>query len=378
MADDAFRPRATGFESPRTRGPHAKWYTDEGVLTEERKRLFAAHWQLAGHEGQAPNPGDYLTTEVAGQDIILIRGRDEVMRAFYNVCPHRGHRLLDGCGAAKLITCPYHQWTFETTGRLRGGRGAMRDQVGLSPVRLNRLAGFLFICLDDDTPDLCDYAPDLEAQMLAACPDLLSYRVADGAEGFGNTYYCDANWKVMIDNFLECHHCDAAHPTFSDMMCIADNRFSLHQNFTYQEAPVADKAENAAFPLNRDHDALVGKFWFLFPNTAMGQFPGVPGFYASRFDPVTPHRTSRETVTLTTSTPDADAARRDRLRTEWNEQVVSREDAALCENVQRGMRQKGFDRGWYVTDPDAHDISEHAMRYFHDLYLTAMGADDEL
>jgi phenylpropionate dioxygenase-like ring-hydroxylating dioxygenase large terminal subunit len=192
--------------------------------------------------------------------------------------------------------------------------------------------------------------------------------VRDGAE-LGHSYQCRSNWKVMIDNYLECYHCQMAHPDFDEMMEISDSRFSLFPSFTYQHAPTKKKADNRAFPLDLEHDVLEGEFWWLFPNITLGRFPGVQNFYISRFDPLEPGLTSRYTVSLQPRTPtDKHAAERDRLRSHWSKTVVSQEDRKLCENVQRGLAQRGFEHGWYVTDLEDHGVSEHAMRHFHDLY----------
>jgi choline monooxygenase len=120
-----------------------------------------------------------------------------------------------------------------------------------------------------------------------------------------------------------------------------------------------------------DHDVLVGEFWWLFPNITLGRFPGTQNFYISRFDPVTPSRTSRYTLSLKPADDtDPGAPERDRMRSVWTRDVVAKEDQALCESVQRGMSHRSFHQGWYVSDLNDHGISEHAMRHFHDLYET--------
>ncbi|MGB3147250.1 MAG: aromatic ring-hydroxylating dioxygenase subunit alpha [Paracoccaceae bacterium] len=355
----------------------ARWYTEGDVLAREAVML-RDHWQLVGHEAQLKEPGDYISARLFDQDYFVIRGDDGTLRAFANVCPHRGHVLVEGCGHKGRITCPYHAWTFDRSGRLIGAKRTAttelppRGDIRLFEVALDRLAGFLFLNLSGKAQPLADFAPGLGAQIARHCPDLGSYVMEDGP-ALGHSYECAANWKVLIDNYLECHHCGIAHSSFDDMMDIAHSRFELFPNYTFQTAPTAGKAENKAFPLNLDHDVTVGHFWWLFPNMVFGQFPGVPGFYASRFDADGPHRTRRQTWSLTVAEPtDADMARRARLRSDWSVNVVSREDRALCENVQRGMRHDAFERGWYVTDPEAHGISEHAMRHFHHTYVAAM------
>lgn len=366
--------------SSRTRTLAAKYYISDDILAAEKKRLFFKNWLFACHASELDEVGAYRTLSIFDQNLFLVRTKEGEIKGFYNVCPHRGHMLLEGQGQKRGITCPYHAWTYSLDGQLIGARGLKsasgvnKSDICLSSVRVDQVLDLIFVNLDPNAPPLNEFAPGLSEQLLSACPDILSYRPAhNNNEELGHTYLCEANWKVMIDNYLECYHCENAHRTFSDMMDIPSSRFTLHQNYTFQVAPTAMKAENQAFPLNLEHDVTVGHFWFLFPNTVFGQFPGVPGFYISRFDPLTPDRTSRVTTTLIPEQmPDPDAARRDRLRAEWTVNVVAVEDQALCENVQRGMHQMGFQQGYYITDPHAHNISEHAMRYFHDLYLQAM------
>ena len=361
----------------RTLPAHA--YTDAAVLAEERERIFFRSWQFACHASELANPGSFVTLSIFDQDVIVLRDATGEMRAFYNVCQHRGHRLLDGSGQCRHIVCPYHAWTYTLDGRLKGARGLSakhgptRHDIHLTPVRVDVLLDFVFVNLDDNAAPLGDLMPGLASQIRSACPDIQSYLPADDSAGIGHSYECDANWKGLVDNYLECYHCDSAHPSFKDMMDIPNSTFEIAGNFTFQTAPTALKPESAAFPLNLEHDVTTGHFWWLFPNTMLGQFPGVPGFYISRLDPMSPDRTSRKTLSLVPREwPDADAQRRNGLRAEWTENIVSAEDRALCESVQRGMHQRGFDRGWYIVAPDAHGISEHAMRHFHKRYRAAM------
>lgn len=366
---------------PRDRCLAARYYIDDAVLEKERA-LFFRSWQFAGHAAQLRAPGDFITLSIFDQNLFLVRDRAGIIRGFYNVCPHRGHQLVDGgdagAGRKATLTCPYHAWSFGLDGRLRGrprqadSAGPARDDIRLFEIRVDRLVDFLFVNLDANAPPLAAAAPGLEAEILDAVPNMRAMTL-EAADALGNDYRCASNWKAMIDNYLECHHCGPAHRSFDDLMDISASRFALHESYISQTAPTALKADNLAFPLDLQHDVTVGRFWWLFPNTAFGQFPGVPGFYVSRFDPVTPHLTERTSLSLTLAEPtDQGMVDRHRRRAAWSAEVVGVEDKALCENVQKGMRQRGFQQGWYVTAPDAHDVSEHAMRHFHDLYLNAM------
>ena len=370
--------------TPRARILAADYYISSEILKKEKKELFFKTWQYACHAKELSKPGHFTTVSLFDQNIFLIRISEDEIKAYYNVCPHRGHVLLEGKGHRRIITCPYHSWAYTPDGKLIGARGidsaptVEKSNICLFSVKVDQILDFLFINLDPEAVPLNEFAPGLAEQILQACPDILSYQPTnDVNEGFHNDYQCESNWKVMIDNYLECYHCETAHRSFKDMMDIPLSKFNIHENYTFQVAPSAMKPDNKAFPLNLEHDVTTGHFWFLFPNTTLGQFPGVPGFYISRFDPLTPDSTNRVTTSLVPETmPDDDAVRRDKLRAEWNVNVVSAEDKILCENVQRGMHQKGFTAGWYITDPNAHNISEHAMRYFHDLYLQVMNSEE--
>ncbi len=352
----------------------AQYYLDRSVMEAETRDLLYRSWQFVCHVSDVAAPGDFFTFTLQQQDYFIVRTMEGDLRGYANVCPHRGHRLLDGQGNKARITCPYHAWTFSLEGALRGAKGMSRKSVdfenfGLIDIGIDTLAGLIFVNPSNDAVPLRNYAPGLEGQILRACPELERYVPdRDGAE-FGHTYVCQSNWKVMIDNYLECYHCQMAHPEFNEMMAIADSEFTLFPNFTYQNAPTKKKAENLAFPLDLEHDVLVGEFWWLFPNITLGRFPGTQNFYVSRFDPVATDQTSRFTLSLKPASPtDAGVPERERLRSVWTTEVVAQEDRSLCENVQRGMSQRGFKQGWYVTDLDNHGISEHAMQHFHNLY----------
>ena len=369
--------RAPVIESDRKRSLEAAFYISDDKLKEEKEKIFYSSWLYACHASELSEPGSFTSFSLFDQNLLLIKDREDEIRAFYNVCPHRGHQLVEGSGKKSRIVCPYHAWTFALDGKRVGSRksaslsGPSDGDICLSEIRVDRLVDFIFINLDPIAEPLSSFAPGLEQQMLSIEPDLPSFLPEESVQ-LDIDYPCQANWKVLVDNYLECHHCQTAHDQFNDMMDLGKSLFSLYRNFTFQVAPTENKEENKAFPLDRDYDITTGHFWWLFPNTLIGQFPGARGFYLSTVTPSTPDKTLRKSVTLKPPVPtDPGMERRHQQRAKWFP-TVSAEDKALCENVQRGMHQRGYQQGWYVTDPEAHDISEHAMRYFHDVYLEVM------
>ena len=347
-------------------------YTDECVLDLERRELFHKSWIYVCHESQLAHAGQFVTTDIYGQDVFVVRGPDGELRAFYNVCPHRGHRLVEGTGKRRIIVCPYHAWSYSLDGALVRSPGSENSDVGnadicLSAVRVETILSFVFINLDKDAPPLAEHAAGLADHIRSVRPELGDYRLRSNIDYFGGAYAC--NWKIVLDNFLECYHCGIAHRSFGDMMDVSGNRFSLHGNYSYQFLPTAGKAKNLAYPLDLEEDDLDGHFWFLFPNTIFSIFPGTKNFSVSRADPVSVEQTTRFFQTLT---PEDINTEREAARSKWGLEVVNEEDKALCENVQRGMRQNGFDRGYYLIDPEQGGVTEEAVKFFHDLYRSRM------
>ena len=373
----------TNRSSDRTRTLDASFYISDDALRQERTSIFFKTWQFACHISDLAEPGAYKTISIFDQNIILVRTLEGEIKAHFNVCPHRGHQLVEGCGEKRAFTCGYHAWTFSLDGALLGARGLKsaenveQPDIRLTPVRVDLLLDLVFVNLDPDAIPLDEYYPGLAEQMMAACPEsreYVQYSLRDGQKVFRSDW--QANWKVLIDNFLECYHCESAHPSFSDMLCIPDTVRNVYQHFTHEVTPLGKDPAKWPYPIDLEHDIHESHFWFLFPNTAIGRAVGVPNFYISRFEPNGPDQSIRSTIALRPPEwPDEDAPRRAKLRTEWSASSVGPEDQALCENVQKGMHQLGFQKGWYISVPDEHNVSEHALRYFHDLYLELMGAD---
>lgn len=153
------------------------------------------------------------------QEVIVVRGRDGVLRAFYNVCSHRAHRLLEGKGRKTVIVCPYHNWSYETDGAFKGGRGIEgvcdfdRIAAGLKPVKVEVLAGLVFVNLDPETRPLADIARAMGKDMAKHCQGLGALKLAHTVE-----VETAANWKALVDNDLESYHVASAHPALVDLL----------------------------------------------------------------------------------------------------------------------------------------------------------------
>ncbi|MCJ8336285.1 MAG: aromatic ring-hydroxylating dioxygenase subunit alpha, partial [Epibacterium sp.] len=205
------------MSSPLTFSLDAKYYTDPAIFEKEMSGLLMKPWQFAGHTNDIPNVGDYFAFEVAGQNLFAIRGRDKVVRSFYNVCQHRAHEMVTGTGNTRVVVCPYHQWTYELTGGLRAGPnikkvpGFDREKICLTEVRTEDFHGFLFVNLDDDAASMDEWYPGVREEIAEYVPHITDLAPLEWVEIPEN-----CNWKCSVENYSECYHCPSNHPTFAE------------------------------------------------------------------------------------------------------------------------------------------------------------------
>jgi phenylpropionate dioxygenase-like ring-hydroxylating dioxygenase large terminal subunit len=214
---------AQPFERARAMPPSV--YTCERFLRAELDHIFAKDWYCVGRADSLANPGDYTTCDLAGQPIAVIRDRDGRLRALSNVCLHRMSTLLQGRGNARSIVCPYHAWTYNLDGSLRGApamtlnHGFCKDQYQLPKVRCEEWLGWVFISLNDAAPSV--------ARQLAAVETMIAgYDMTNYTETFFEEHVWDTNWKVLAENFMESYHLPVCHAgtigglsRLEDMVC---------------------------------------------------------------------------------------------------------------------------------------------------------------
>jgi len=211
------------FEQARAMPPSV--YTSEEFLNRELSDIFSKDWFCVGRADALPNTGDYVTQDLAGQPIMVIRDKDGTLRAQSNVCMHRMSTLLHGRGNARSIVCPYHAWTYNLDGSLRGApamtlnEGFCKEHYTLPQVRCQEWLGWVFVTLNPKAPDV--------AEQLAQVEDMVGdYDMANYQETFFETHVWDTNWKVLAENFMESYHLPVCHAgtvgalsKLEDMIC---------------------------------------------------------------------------------------------------------------------------------------------------------------
>lgn len=188
-------------------------YNDRDIYDFDMDAIFLRSWLMVGFEVEFAEPGSYLSLTVGRSPIIVLRDRDGQLRGFHNSCRHRGAQICEnGHGRARTLTCPYHQWTYDLTGKLVHA-GRMPDDFdrtghGLRPIHVGTVAGTVYVCLSDDPPPFADFREKL-------APLLLPHGLANAKVALESTLIERANWKLVMENARECYHCSARHPELS-------------------------------------------------------------------------------------------------------------------------------------------------------------------
>jgi phenylpropionate dioxygenase-like ring-hydroxylating dioxygenase large terminal subunit len=332
------------------------WYTDPEILRREQERIFRPSWQYVGYSGQLAQPG-YVAAQVGQTPVVVTRDRDGELRGFVNVCRHRGFTIAEGEQRRETLQCPYHAWTYGLDGSLRAAPGSEeepefpQDELGLVPVAVDTWGPFVFANAGPEPEPLEQALGSLPAQVAELGLDVgsLVHHSRWQAE-------IDANWKIVCENFLECYHCQVAHPGFSEVIDVSPEAYVLSADgrLTTQHGRVRTASPTDVLPRSQFH--------FLWPNLEINIFPGEPNISIGPSFPLTPERTYRHLDYF--FGPDVEAAWIDDLLA-FDDQV-GREDAILVAGVQRGVSSGALEHGVLMSR------SEQLIGHFQALTAAAL------
>jgi Rieske 2Fe-2S family protein len=350
-------------------------YADPDIYALEQERIFERSWFCIGREEEAPATGDYLVRDVGRETILALRGDDGRLRAFYDVCRHRGSVLLDdtrGHLKGKAVVCPYHNWAYGLDGALIGTPnvpshgGLDRSSYGLREVRLETWEGFVFVKLSDDPRSLLE--------QLAIEPDEpLAYdRYALGELRIGHRleYEIEANWKIVHDNFNECLHCPGVHPELVKLVPMYRKGMVVDHERPDLGATLADGVYTFTLSGTSDLPLLPGlteldckTYWgySVFPNLMVNLVStGVVTF--TLYPRSVTHTTLIAEFLYRPETISGDGFDPSDM-VEFLD-LVARQDWEVCERAQRGVGSKGFVQGVY---PQADELLHRfALRYLEE------------
>jgi choline monooxygenase len=379
LTKQAFQKVSKGYDPvpKRSYSINTQCYRDPAFLQVEKEQVFHKSWQFLCHEEKLRDNGSYLAADVQGQSIVATRDKSGELRAFYNVCKHRGHELMSGEGRTNLIVCPYHAWSYNLDGSLKAARRSEHlenfdsNKMCLNQVKIETFCHLIFVNLDPDAAPLAEQSGELANEIMSYAPDL-----ADLTFSHRLTYNIKANWKTVVDNFLECYHCPVAHKDFVSLVEMDTYTVTTHGIYSSHMAK-AGQTNNKAYSID-DASCTDHAVWFLWPNITLMRYPGRGNFMVWRFYPVGPEETY-EVFDFFFETAEANEAEMEALK--FIDEVLQPEDIGLVESVQRGMNTPAFTQGRYMVDPEKSGLSEHAVHHFHglvlDAYNNAVTGDDE-
>jgi choline monooxygenase len=319
----------------------ASWYTDPRIAQLELQNVFSRAWQAVGRTAQVEKPGQYVTASVAGEPVVAVRGSDGKLRAFYNVCRHHAMTVMnEPCGLAQHMRCPYHGWTYNLEGELRGMtefEGVCnfdRAQNGLVPIRVETWENFVFVNLDP-------HAASLE-EFLGALAGLAK------PLGFGGlhfverrSYTLNCNWKVYVDNFLDGgYHVPHMHKGLNSVLDYTNYTIENVDRCCVQSSPVAvGKSSEASAAATRKGDRAY--YFWQYPNFMLNWYQG----YLDT-NLVLPLGVDRCEVIFDFYFGDTRESQMPYIRESMGvSERVQQEDILICDGVQRGLSSRAYQAG---------------------------------
>jgi choline monooxygenase len=340
----------------------APLYFSSETFEDEKKRLFAATWQVAGHVHQAANSGDYFTFDLIGEPLLVVRGGDGILRCFYNVCRHRAGNPASGCGNRKLFRCGYHGWTYGLDGALLvtpefdGVEEFDPKAFALAPVRIEEWFNLIFVNLDPNARSLREYLGELPAQ---------AEKLNFGSMRFSErrTYEMNCNWKTYIDNYLEGYHVPSVHPALNHEINYNEYAVELYAQYVRQWTPIRGAQPGDAAPrrYQQSGDDLSADYFWIFPNWMLNCYPD--NISLNIILPLGPERTlAIFEWYLPEKELGSEAARKALVFSD----EIQVEDVRICEIVQKNLHSRSYVSGRYSVK------QEKGVHAFHQMYRKFM------
>jgi choline monooxygenase len=321
--------------------PPASWYSDPRILELEQRTVFSRSWQLVGRAGQVREPGQYVSCEVAGEPVVVVRGNDKVLRGFFNVCRHHAATVVTNAeGKTENLRCPYHGWTYNLEGALiltpefGGVANFNRGANGLVPIQAVEWQGWVFVKLDPDGPSLGDFLGKRFFERLEHLkPEQLHWFER-------RRYTLDCNWKVFVDNYLDGgYHVPHIHGNLNSVLDYTKYTIETGEYTCLQSSPIAaDKGDEKTAAVRAGKQAY---YYWVYPNLMINIYDGVMDTNL-----VIPRDVDKTEVIFNYYFADVSDNTRERNAASIavSEQIQA-EDAAICESVQRGLNSLSYSTG---------------------------------
>lgn len=344
-------------------------YVSPLLYEEEQRQIFQKGWSFVCHRSELASPGQYVTQRIGGEPVVVLCDKEGQLRAFSNVCRHRASVLLEGRGTLqKVITCPYHGWSYSLAGKLQGVAESKsaptleRSSLGLPALHVGVLCGLVFVSLDENPPPLETFFGDLGSKLAEHQLEELTFYRLSWAD-------YNQNWKVVVDNFLEGYHVAMGHPGLARLFDYPKYQNNPGQRHVWIDAPLSPKPSKD--PVERLYQRLAtvrpglpnrmnGQWWYawLWPSTCISLYPEQADMW--HLVPLGLNKT--RAVSIVYLHPKSGLRNRLASRINWHiNTLVSQEDDEICSRVQEGLGSRLYTRG------RLHDKTENAVQHFHGL-----------
>ena len=318
----------------------APWYTDRRIAEMERRIVFSRNWQCVGRSGQVAEPGQYIAVQVAGEPVVVVRGADGTLRAFFNVCRHHAAAVAaEPCGSVQLFRCPYHGWSYGLDGSLKGTPDYAgvcnfdRAENGLVPIAVDTWEQFVFVSLDQPRLDLREYLGAMVAQVAPLGIGSLCFFES-------RTYTLNCNWKVFVDNYLDGgYHVPYLHKGLNSVLDYAEYTIENGERFCLQSSPMNSSQEDAQVAATRSGDRAY--YYWIYPNFMINLYQGVMDTNL-----VIPMGIDKIKVIFDFYFTDISAEKqKQNAESVAVSDRIQMEDLDICEAVQRGLSSRAYRAG---------------------------------
>ncbi|HWN08855.1 MAG TPA: SRPBCC family protein [Pyrinomonadaceae bacterium] len=344
----------------------SSWYVDERIHALELQTVFAQSWQFAARTDQVERPGAYVTTEIGGEPLVVVRGRDNLLRAFFNVCGHHAAAIMtEPEGTANYLRCPYHGWTYSLEGELKGTPDFAgvcsfeREGNGLLPVETVVWEKWVFVKVDRSTEQsqgahaLNESFPSAELDSQIRSLDLARLHWLERRR-----YMFDCNWKVFVDNYLDGgYHVPQLHKGLDSVLDYRNYTIETGEGFCLQSSPVVTEGAEPETGAVRGGDRAL--YYWLYPNFMINWYDGVMDTNS-----VIPHGVDKTEVIFDFYFEDLSEAARQRNRASMEVgQRIQHEDEDICRSVQRGLNSRAYNAGRLSVRREAGEHLFHRLIY---------------
>jgi phenylpropionate dioxygenase-like ring-hydroxylating dioxygenase large terminal subunit len=336
------------------------WYLDSRVDILEREKVFGSSWQAVGRSSQAREPGQFVTADIAGEPIVVIRGDDGCLRAFYNVCRHRAARVVsESEGRAGKLRCRYHGWTYDLAGKLRGVpefdgvADFRREDNSLPQIAVAPWGPIIWANLDPDAGSLLEFLGPLPEKCAGLGLEKLHFVER-------RQYELACNWKVYVDNYLDGgYHVNTVHPGLAGVIDYSRYRTEVSGMTSVQISPLAPSNDNVGQVRTGD----CAYYWWIYPNFMINIYEGVMD--TNLVLPLGPGN-CRVIFDFYFSDPDLPGRREFIRQSIAVAHQIQQEDAGICEEVQRGLASRSYKTGRFSVRREA------GGHHFHRLLARAL------